>query len=884
MQLDKIDKLKANRGFLYHCIIMFFLVIFIYWQYLTGQKVYVFTDVASDSAGQTYPNLIYLAREISLGNWGNRWNFISSIGNTAEMILPKLANLEAFFGADHVAYLMGFNMAVKVFLSGLFFYLYLKRMKISDITSSIFALFYAFDAQMIIRGAWRSYPNEVLTFAIWLYAFEAWFHNGKKWWGLILASAFLYFNSSGYYIVLYTGIFVVYALFRVLVDWDLRESEKKVTKIAVFAGGIACALLLSSMGWLSSITTQLKSERLSNGTQKMGNYDFSAFLTSIDSLKTAFYRTIGTDLLNINGFCGAGNFLEAPAFYCGLLTLFIVPIVFVQSKGKQKIAYSIGVAGMFLYIFIKPVRFMANGFASHTFKLSSLWVMVLMLFIAASGFDQLLENREKMKLKWITSVGMVIIASAVLLRMDGMNDVKLAVTMVFLLVYVGVFFLYKYRNHSVVQVKRVMLALVVAEVLFAAYDCVNKRGTMDDNLYEDGTMDVLAFIDERNGTSANFYRVDKQFQAFAFCDSLYQNYMGTTAYIGGSGDRKSTGNFYQLVAMPTFGGNNHNMTGFSTSTKINTLMNVGYILSQVDMNPNFGYEKIGEKEGISVYENQYALPLGYVYDKYMKLADYEQLSIEERRTALMTMCVLEEACDDGRVIEAEPVFEEVALQPYGVDTEMEMTENWMKVELPECTQQEVNLIALDIESDDTNSSMMEYYNAKGETVTTYIGVSGGRDTYFLEFNDAQIRQVQIFGTNSYDIKGVRLYQVPKETYYKAYIDACSELQNNSMMVKEINSNTITGTLKSSKDGMMTFSIPYDKNWHVYIDGVEQALQPVNIAMMGTLVTQGTHEVQLIYHKENNWVWYAVTGVVLFAVGIVIDISFRKKSRFKSIID
>ena len=81
MQLDKIDKLKANRGFLYHCIIMFFLVIFIYWQYLTGQKVYVFTDVASDSAGQTYPNLIYLAREISLGNWGNRWNFISSSRN-----------------------------------------------------------------------------------------------------------------------------------------------------------------------------------------------------------------------------------------------------------------------------------------------------------------------------------------------------------------------------------------------------------------------------------------------------------------------------------------------------------------------------------------------------------------------------------------------------------------------------------------------------------------------------------------------------------------------------------------------------------------------------------------------------------------------------------
>ena len=74
---------------------------------------------------------------------------------------------------------------------------------------------------------------------------------------------------------------------------------------------------------------------------------------------------------------------------------------------------------------------------------------------------------------------------------------------------------------------------------------------------------------------------------------------------------------------------------------------------------------------------------------------------------------------------------------------MEKTENWLKVELPECAQENVNLIALEIESDGTCSSMMEYYNAQGDAVTTYIGVAGGSDTYILEFNDAQIQQVQI---------------------------------------------------------------------------------------------------------------------------------------------
>ncbi len=188
--IQKINNIKSDsrvqgkKAFWVHCVLMLVLVLIVYWQYITGQKTYIFTDVATDSAGQTYPGLVYQAREISAGNTMDRWNFISSIGNTAEMILPKLANIEAYFGVEHVAYFMGFFMAVKVFLSGIFFYLYLKKMEISDTASSIFSLFYAFCAHMIIRGTWRSYPNEVLTFAIWLYSYETWFHDRKSWWTL----------------------------------------------------------------------------------------------------------------------------------------------------------------------------------------------------------------------------------------------------------------------------------------------------------------------------------------------------------------------------------------------------------------------------------------------------------------------------------------------------------------------------------------------------------------------------------------------------------------------------------------------------------------------------------------------------------------------------
>lgn len=45
------------------------------------------------------------------------------------------------------------------------------------------------------------------------------------------------------------------------------------------------------------------------------------------------------------------------------------------------------------YIIFVPVRFMANGLGgSETFKLSSFWIIVLMLYISAVGSDSVLRN------------------------------------------------------------------------------------------------------------------------------------------------------------------------------------------------------------------------------------------------------------------------------------------------------------------------------------------------------------------------------------------------------------------------------------------------------------------------------------------------------------
>lgn len=868
--IGKRYKQNFKHGFLLHCVIMLILVVIIFGQYLFGQKLFVFTDVATDSAGQTYPNLVYLAREISAGNTMNRWNFSSSIGNSAEMILPKLSNLETYFGVENVAYLMGFNMALKVFLSGIFFYLYLKKMGISNSTSSIFAIFYAFCAQIIIRGSWRSYPNEVLMFSIWLYAFESWFDERNKWWKLLFASVFLYYNSSGYYVVLYTGIFLAYSVFRLVEEWDKDKIKFQVKQILTFVGIVFCALLFSMISWISNISVQLKSERFVSGIEKIPSFGISDLFTGFDALKTAFYRTIGTDILGISEYYGTSNFLEAPAFYCGLLTFILLPVIYIQAKGKKKMAYSIGLVGIILYIFVKPVRYIANGMSGYSFKLSSLWVMVLMLYIVAKNFDLLLKRKGNSKKNIILVTGICVSILAIAGAIDGINWIKLCGTIGFIALYIIILFLFDYEKINRFQVNISVLCIVLAEVFFTSFGCINNRETMDKDRYEDGTIEALNFINSNNESKDVFYRIDKNYQALSYCDALYQGYMGTVGYIGGSGDRRSTGEFYDAVAMSILGGNNHVMTGFWSSTAVNTVMNVKYILSKAGMHTNFGYKKIGEIEGISVYENQYALPLGYVYDKYITMDEYLKLPVEIRRNILLDTCVLKEENDSS---EFSPEISEMSmleLETFETSSEMEITENWVKLELPQSTDGEVNIVVMDVTSNGIKSSMIEYYNQDGDAVTSYLGFADGRDKYFLEFNDPQIARIQIFNTKQYDIEQIKVYQLPQEVYYKKYMDNHETLSRNGLNVERMDCNNIWGTINSSIDGLMTFSIPYDTNWHVYVDGVEQELKTVNIAMMGTDITKGLHEIRLVYYKSNEWLKHLLLGGIVLFIFLMVN--------------
>ena len=70
---------------------------------------------------------------------------------------------------------------------------------------------------------------------------------------------------------------------------------------------------------------------------------------------------------------------------------------------------------------------------------------------------------------------------------------------------------------------------------------------------------------------------------------------------------------------------------------------------------------------------------------------------------------------------------------------------------------------------------------------------------------------------------------------------------------------------------LSLTIPYDCDWHIYIDGEEVDTIKVNVAMLGTKITPGKHMVQVVYKPK----MFYIGLVISFGIAIVL-LAFCKK--------
>lgn len=103
-------------------------------------------------------------------------------------------------------------------------------------------------------------------------------------------------------------------------------------------------------------------------------------------------------------------------------------------------------------------------------------------------------------------------------------------------------------------------------------------------------------------------------------------------------------------------------------------------------------------------------------------------------------------------------------------------------------------------------------------------------------------------------------------------DAYEALKEHQLHISERRGSRIRGTVEAVEGRTLLFtSIPYDKGWRIYVDGTEAGTEAlINGAFLGTELTPGVHEIEMVYQSRLNTVsaWISAAACAVFLLSVL----------------
>ena len=334
--------------------------------------------------------------------------------------------------------------------------------------------------------------------------------------------------------------------------------------------------------------------------------------------------------------------------------------------------------------------------------------------------------------------------------------------------------------------------------------------------------------------------------------------------------------------------------GFDGRTPLNTLASVKYFAKneRYKAGAPYGYELLDTPAGAdgdttAIYENKYALPLGYTYDKAISYDEYRALPSLYKQEALLQAVALDPEYAGAR---AEDLQFEAKQIPYRYKTDGIVWENGVldvkkdgaKLTLTfESLKNSETYVRLSGFDCDSAAAAILGISSKiiSEDVEVQFPKSNfyfGRHDYLCNLGYSENLQKKATITFSkkgrYSLEKINLYCYPLQSYP----EQVEALKKETLENIEIGVNRVSGDITVSKNKFLVLSLPYSNGWSATVDGRPQALLQANTLFMALPLEEGAHKVELRYRTPG-----IRAGAALSAIGLLTfaGLIFRHK-RFK----
>ncbi|MCD7709514.1 MAG: YfhO family protein [Clostridiales bacterium] len=339
-----------------------------------------------------------------------------------------------------------------------------------------------------------------------------------------------------------------------------------------------------------------------------------------------------------------------------------------------------------------------------------------------------------------------------------------------------------------------------------------------------------------------FYRVEDTSRKTKNDDALY-GYASATIF--SSLMNLDVSELYQSLYME--GGKN--FYSYNGSTPLTSAMlSVRYMLSSNPCEEDEFHTLIGQAGGSYLYENNYCLPLGYMVDE--SAIDEWEPSTSDRISSLNSLAkalgaegslLSYASCD----IDAEE----------GVTTVTVQDDGFYYAAYVSCGEDSLTVSHTDGWSQRYSKTTHRYLISlgsckAGEQVS--IKNSGGEAIDFY------------------------VYRLSTDALDSAY----ATLSQQTMDLTEMTSTRVVGHIDVRSEGRLILSIPADAGWTLYVDGVKTDIDPWQDALIGVHLTEGEHEIRLVYVTPGLRLG-ALISIVCVAIAAGIGLLFHKKDTLRS---
>lgn len=724
---------------------------------------------------------------------------------------------------------------------------------------TVFAVAYALN-NFIIGYFWNiMWMDCILMLPLVILGFER-LMNGKG--GKLYCLSLFYCLFCNYYIAFIICLF--------LILWFLASGHGTVKKF--FTDGLKFAgfsLLSAGMAAFSLLTAYLGIMTTASAKADIPKWDWYGNIFAI--LKQ---HLILTQPIKNQTFDGGAN------LYCGMFTILLFVLYFFSERIKlaEKLRKLLLLALLVVSMNATTLNFIWHGFHDQ-YGIPNRFVFVYIFVLLLMAYEAVMRLRT-INSAYVLSGMFFSLAFLFLLRHETTLGGKYPEWLV-LSLSGGLFILYAVfiivrnlikKNYRLTA--GILSLLFLTEILVSAAFGFRSVGAADGAYYladvDRMKQSVETIADYAKEKDYTFYRED-------MVDSLMLD-EATLNNMKSVGTFCSTvqGNVVTVMGRLGFytGANEYLYLGATPLT--DAILGVRFVYARDD---DFYPEQEGhrvclEENGITVYENQYVLPIAFGVEN--TILDWD---IDDGRAEDCQNHFVEYAASGNPVFTHIPVD----LTVTGVDgTAVVQEDNPQSIKYSASSDKRMKInAALTIPADG------DYYlNCRGngmEKLRFYVnGEQKAYDRYQMQLcrlgnlKAGDSVSIEINFSSSYSKNGtVSMYLSTFDM--KNFLAAYELWDRNKMTVETFEDGYLAGSISLEKDMMMFTSIPYDKGWTVLVDGKKMDVEKIGDAFIGVPLTAGNHQIEMKYFPSG-----LKTGMLVSVISWVLFFVIINKKKSENV--